>query len=62
MEPLEEILRCPHCGFRIRGYPAQHLSRRTVLCPLCRAEVPLSMEDRIRLKRLATAGIHRGEG
>lgn len=56
MGVMEEILRCPHCGFRIRGHPAQYLSRRTVQCPLCRAEVPLSLEDRVRLKRLAAGG------
>lgn len=59
MARLEEILRCASFGFRIRGYPAQHLSRRTVLCPMCRAEVPLSLEDRIRLKRLAAAARRR---
>lgn len=56
MGRLEEILRCPSCGFRIRGYPVQYMSRRAVSCPLCRAEAPLSLEDRVRLKRLAAAG------
>ena len=60
MALLEEILRCPSCGFRIRGYPAQYLSRRTVLCPLCRGETPLSLEDRVRLKRLAAADPREG--
>ena len=60
MARLEEILRCPACGFRIRGYPAQYLSRRAVLCPLCRGETPLSLEDRVRLKRLAAAGAGAG--
>jgi hypothetical protein len=62
MGVMEDILRCLHCGFRIRGYPAQYLSRRTVLCPLCRGETPLSLEDRIRLKRLAGAGAGPGGG
>ena len=60
MALLEEILRCPSCGFRIRGYPAQYLSRRTVLCPVCRAETRLSLEDRVRLKRLAAADPREG--
>ena len=60
MALLEEILRCPSCGFRIRGYPAQYLSRRAVLCPVCREETPLSLEDRVRLKRLAAADPREG--
>lgn len=56
MARLEEILRCPSCGVRIRGYPAHYLSRRAVVCPVCRAEAPLSVEDRLRLKRLAAGG------
>lgn len=40
------------CGFQIRGYPAQYLARRTVSCPMCRAEFPLSAEDRQRLTQL----------
>jgi DNA-directed RNA polymerase subunit RPC12/RpoP len=51
-----EILRCPGCGFRIRGFPAQYLNRRTVECPQCRREIPLSIEDRLRLKRLLVEG------
>lgn len=47
-----EILRCPGCGFRIQGFPAQYLNRRVVVCPHCRLETPLSIEDRLRLKRL----------
>ena len=49
---MVEILRCPECGFRIRGFPAQYLNRRMVECPQCRIEIPLSVEDRLRLKRL----------
>ena len=45
---MEEFLRCPHCGFRIQGFPAQDLSRRTVLCPVCRAETPLGADNRRR--------------
>ena len=56
MALLEEILRCPSCGFLIRGSPSQYLTRRAVLCPMCRAEVPLTGEDRLRLKRLAAKG------
>lgn len=55
MPILEEILRCAYCGFRIRGYPAQYVSRRTVPCPICRGETPLSLEDRVRLARLTAA-------
>ncbi len=51
---MEDILRCPSCGFQIRGHPNQYFTRRTVLCPMCRAEAPLTEEDRLRLKRLAT--------
>ena len=51
-----EILRCMSCGFQIRGYPAQYLARRTVSCPMCRAEFPLSAEDRLRLTRLEAEG------
>jgi hypothetical protein len=51
-----EILRCPGCGFRIRGFPAQYLNRRTVECPQCRREIPFSIEDRLRLKRLLVEG------
>lgn len=47
-----EILRCPGCGFRIKGFPAQYLSRRMVVCPQCRRETSLSIEDRLRLKRM----------
>lgn len=47
-----EILRCPGCGFRVKGFPAQYLNRRMVACPHCRLESPLSIEDRLRLKRL----------
>lgn len=53
---MEEILRCPSCGFQIRGHPTQYLTRRTVLCPMCRAEGPLTEEDRIRLRRLTAGG------
>lgn len=53
---MVEILRCPGCGFRIRGFPAQYLNRRTVECPQCRLEIPLSIEDRLRLKRLLVEG------
>ena len=53
---MVEILRCPECGFRIRGFPAQYLNRRTVECPQCRREIPLSIEDRLRLKRLLVEG------
>lgn len=56
MERLEEILRCPSCAFQIRGHPTQYFTRRTVLCPMCRAEAPLTEEDRLRLKRLKTGG------
>jgi len=49
---MVEILRCPECGFRIRGFPAQYLNRRVVECPQCRMHTPLSIEDRLRLKRL----------
>jgi hypothetical protein len=49
---MVEILRCPGCGFRIQGFPAQYLNRRMVVCPHCRLETPLSIEDRLRLKRL----------
>lgn len=62
MARLAEILRCPHCGFQVRGYPAQYLPRRTVLCPMCRGETPLSAEDRLRLKRLEAAGRGSGSG
>lgn len=55
MPSREEILRCLHCGFRIRGYPAHYVSRRAVPCPICREETPLSLEDRVRLARLAAA-------
>jgi hypothetical protein len=55
MPTLEEILRCRHCGFRIRGYPAHYVSRRTVPCPICRGETSISLEDRVRLARLAAA-------
>ena len=47
-----EILRCSGCGFRIKGFPAQYLNRRMVACPHCRFESPLSIEDRLRLKRM----------
>lgn len=50
--PMLEILRCPGCGFRVKGFPAQYLNRRMVVCPHCRLETPLSIEDRLRLKRL----------
>jgi len=50
--PVVEILRCPDCGFRIRGFPAQYLNRRVVECPQCRTVTPISVEDRLRLKRL----------
>jgi Zn ribbon nucleic-acid-binding protein len=54
---MVEILRCPECGFRIRGFPAQYLNRRVVECPQCRMQTPLSIEDRLRLKRqLVEAG------
>jgi DNA-directed RNA polymerase subunit RPC12/RpoP len=47
-----EILRCPECGFRIKGFPAQYMNRRAVECPQCRMVTSLSIEDRLRLKRL----------
>lgn len=49
---MVEILRCPECGFRIRGFPARYLNRRAVECPQCRMVTSLSVEDRLRLKRL----------
>jgi len=49
---MVEILRCPECGFRIKGFPAQYLSRRVVECLRCGMGIPLSLEDRLRLKRL----------
>ncbi|HEV8664026.1 MAG TPA: PilZ domain-containing protein [Candidatus Methylomirabilis sp.] len=53
---MEEILRCPSCGFQIRGHPTQYFTRRTVVCPMCRAEAPLTEEDRLRLRRLTAEG------
>lgn len=53
---MVEILRCPGCGFRVKGFPGQYLHRRTVDCPRCRVEITLSVEDRLRLKRLMMEG------